>query len=199
VAWSSPVTAPPGAQWIGIACIPAAVGALVALVRRHERAQAALVTVLAVSGALAPLNQARIHTTTSLSKHVDFGAWFAAAAAGYLIARLARISRHRWAGAAVALAASAAVLIPAAAVGRVQSGTTISVIRSFTHDPVLITETGVAPAAGKAATMPRLFAAARSAGVLGVVYFDAKGYRDWRIDGDATALAAFRKAAQGFG
>jgi hypothetical protein len=109
------------AQWIGIACIPAAVGALVALVRRHERAQAALVTVLAVSGALAPLNQARIHTTTSLSKHVDFGAWFAAAAAGYLIARLARISRHRWAGAAVALAASAAVLIPAAAVGRVQS------------------------------------------------------------------------------
>jgi hypothetical protein len=78
-------------------------------------------------------------------------------------------------------------------------GTTISVIRSFTHDPVLITETGVAPGAGKAATIGRLFAAARSAGVLGVVYFDAKGYRDWRIDSDATALAAFRKAAHGFG
>jgi len=109
------------AQWIGVACIPAAVAALVALVRRHGRAEAAIVALLSVSGTLAPLNQARIHTTTSLSKHVDFGAWFAALAAGYLIAQLARISRRQWAGAAVALVGSAAVLVPAAAAGRGQS------------------------------------------------------------------------------
>jgi len=109
------------AQWVGIACIPAAVAALVALFRRHRRAEAAIVALLAVSGTLAPLNQARIHTTTSLTKHVDFGAWFAAVAAGYLIAQLARISRRQWAGAAIALVGSAAVLVPAAAAGREQS------------------------------------------------------------------------------
>ena len=109
------------AQWIGVACIPAAVAALVALARRHGRAEAAVVALLVVSGTLAPLDQARIHTTTSLTKHVDFGAWFAAVAAGYLIAQLARISRRRWAGAAVALVGSAAVLVPAAAAGREQS------------------------------------------------------------------------------
>lgn len=110
------------ARWIGIACIPAAISLILAAVRRHDRAMAAIVALLAVSGVLAPLNQARIHTTTSLSKHVDFGAWFAAAAAGYLIAQLARISRRRWAAVPVALLASAAVLVPAAVVGRTQSG-----------------------------------------------------------------------------
>jgi hypothetical protein len=34
---------------------------------------------------IAPVNQARIHTTTSLSKHVTFGAWFGAVAAGWLL------------------------------------------------------------------------------------------------------------------
>jgi hypothetical protein len=114
------------AQWIGIACIPAAISAVVALSRREDRVQAAIVALLAVSGTLAPLNQARIHTTTSLSKHVDFGAWFVAVAGGYLIARLARIGwrwRAGWvAGAATAVLVSAAVLVPAAAFGERQSG-----------------------------------------------------------------------------
>lgn len=78
-------------------------------------------------------------------------------------------------------------------------GNTISAVRRFTRDPVLITETAVAPAAGKAAKIPELFAGAQSAGVLGVVWFDAPGYRDWRIDQDPAALAAFRQAARGFG
>lgn len=77
-------------------------------------------------------------------------------------------------------------------------GGTISVVRRFTHDPILVTETGVAPAAGKAARIPELFAGARVAGLLGVVWFDARGYRDWRIDKDPAALAAFGKAAQKF-
>ena len=105
-------------RWIGIACIPAAIGVVVALARRRDRVQAAIVTVLAVSGVLAPLNQARIHTTTSLSKHVDFGAWFAAVAAGFLIMQLARVSLRRWAAAGLALAGAAAVLVPAAVAGR---------------------------------------------------------------------------------
>jgi hypothetical protein len=78
-------------------------------------------------------------------------------------------------------------------------GNTISVIRHFTNDPVFIPETGVAPAADKAATIPRVFAGALSAGVLGVVYFDANGYQDWSLDGDAPALSAFGKAVRGFG
>jgi len=78
-------------------------------------------------------------------------------------------------------------------------GTTISVIRHFTGDPVFIPETGIAPAAGKAAIIPQVFAGARSAGVLGVVYFDVGGNRSWSLGGDAPALAAFGKAARGFG
>ena len=78
-------------------------------------------------------------------------------------------------------------------------GTTISAIRRFTGDPVLITETGISPTAGKAAKIPGLFAGARSAGILGLVYFDAKRNQDWRLDQDADALAALRKAAHGFG
>ena len=78
-------------------------------------------------------------------------------------------------------------------------GQTISAIRHFTRDPVLITETAAAPAAGQAAKIQELFAGARSAGMLGVVSFDNGGYRDWVIDNDPAALAAFGQAAQGFG
>lgn len=109
------------ADWIGLACIPAALAVWPALARRRRRVEAVIVALLAVSAALAPLNQARIHTSTSLSKHVDFGAWFAAAAAGYLIAWLARAGRRRWAAAVAALAAAVAVLVPAAVIGSAQS------------------------------------------------------------------------------
>jgi mannan endo-1,4-beta-mannosidase len=78
-------------------------------------------------------------------------------------------------------------------------GNTISVIRRFTEDPVFIPETGIAPAAGKASTIPQVLAGALSAGVLGVVYFDANGYMNWSLNGNSQALAAFGKAARGFG
>ncbi len=42
---------------------------------------------LAAAAALVPLEQARIHTLTSLVKHVDFGAWFAAIVVGYAVDR----------------------------------------------------------------------------------------------------------------
>jgi len=44
---------------------------------------------------LAPLHQAQIHTAVSLQKHVDFGAWFGAIAAGYVLARAAELCKAK--------------------------------------------------------------------------------------------------------
>jgi hypothetical protein len=78
---------------------------------------------------------------------------------------------------------------------------TITLIRRLTRDPLLIAETGIGPSA-QAAKIPGLFAGAKAAGVLGLVWFDddkpsAHGPdHDWQIDNDPAALAAFRKAAE---
>lgn len=107
-------------KWIGLVCALAVVGVLVAVVTRQGRFQVATLALLATAGLLAPLNQARIHTTTSLSKHVDFGAWFAAAAAGYAIAKLSTITRFKLVHAATAVL-STAVVIPIGFVGWLQA------------------------------------------------------------------------------
>jgi Glycosyl hydrolase family 26 len=73
-------------------------------------------------------------------------------------------------------------------------GHTLSQIRALTPKPVLISETAVAPAAGKAAKIPGLFAGAHAAGTIGLVWFDLPGNRDWKLEGDQAALAAFRAA-----
>jgi len=79
---------------------------------------------------------------------------------------------------------------------------TISQIRRITRKPLLITETGIAPSAGQVTKTPNLFAGARAAGVLGLLWFDddkpsAHGpAHDWRIDDDPAALKAFRDAAR---
>jgi hypothetical protein len=73
-------------------------------------------------------------------------------------------------------------------------GNTLGQIRAFTPKPVLISETAVAPAAGKAAKIPGLFAGAYAAGMAGLVWFDLPGNRDWQLDEDQAALAAFRAA-----
>ncbi len=70
-------------SWTAVVVVPAVGAAVVCAVRRRWP-QALLLAVLALSALLAPADQARIQTTTSLNKHVDFGAWFAAIAAGYL-------------------------------------------------------------------------------------------------------------------
>jgi hypothetical protein len=57
-----------------------------------------LPAVLLAAALLAPAEQARLHTTVSLQKHVVFGAWFGAIAAGYALARLSRVDRgYGWA------------------------------------------------------------------------------------------------------
>jgi hypothetical protein len=99
-------------SWTAVALVPAVAAVVVCAVRRRWP-QALLLAVLALSALLAPTDQARIQTTTSLNKHVDFGAWFAAIAAGYLLGLL---SEKR-----VVLAASLAALIPVSAVGTAQA------------------------------------------------------------------------------
>jgi 4-amino-4-deoxy-L-arabinose transferase-like glycosyltransferase len=98
--------------WTAVVIVPA-VGAAVVCVVRRRWPQALLLTVLAASALLAPADQARIQTTTSLNKHVDFGAWFAAIAAGYLLSSL---SRSR-----LALAAWLAALVPVTSIGLIQA------------------------------------------------------------------------------
>jgi hypothetical protein len=98
--------------WTAVVIVPAFAGAVVCAVRRRWP-QALLLTVLALSALLAPADQARIQDATSLEKHVDFGAWFAAIAAGYLLSSL---PRKRF-----VLPVSLAALIAVTSLGAVQA------------------------------------------------------------------------------
>ena len=107
-------------KWAGVVCILAWVGVVISA-RRGSTGQAMLLAVLAVAVMLAPLDQARIHTLTSLHKHVDFGAWLAAPAAGYALARLSRITKRRSLSFVAGGFVAAAVLLPVGAVGSAQA------------------------------------------------------------------------------
>ncbi len=103
-------------SWMAVVLIPAFIAVLACLFVRRWRHQLVLVTLLAGTALLAPANQARIHTTTSLNKHVDFGVWFAVIAAAYLLALLVASLRQRWARVLLTVTLSAA-LVPLAANG----------------------------------------------------------------------------------
>jgi 4-amino-4-deoxy-L-arabinose transferase-like glycosyltransferase len=82
--------------WTSLILVLAILG--VALAGRSRKSEKLLLAVLAFAALLAPAEQARLHTTVSLQKHVVFGAWFAAIAAGYAMARLSRVDPgHGWA------------------------------------------------------------------------------------------------------
>ncbi len=70
-------------------------GALLCLWLERDLYRRLVTLLLALTGVLAPLNQIRIHTSTSLDKHEDFAAWFMAMAAGYAISVLGRGSWPR--------------------------------------------------------------------------------------------------------
>jgi Glycosyl hydrolase family 26 len=76
-------------------------------------------------------------------------------------------------------------------------GPTIKAVRALTSDPILISETGATATAGKPAKITDVFAGVRAYGLLGFVWYDARGVRDWRIDSPA-ADAAFRRGAQDY-
>jgi 4-amino-4-deoxy-L-arabinose transferase-like glycosyltransferase len=94
--------------WTSLILVLAVLG--VVLARRGRKGEKLSLAVLTFAALLAPAEQARLHTTVSLQKHVVFGAWFAAIAAGYAMARLSRVDPgHGWA-AVMALPIAASTL-----------------------------------------------------------------------------------------
>jgi 4-amino-4-deoxy-L-arabinose transferase-like glycosyltransferase len=94
--------------WTSLILVLAVLGAVLAA--RAEGRGKLLPAVLTAAALLAPAGQARLHTTVGLQKHVVFGAWFAAIAAGYAMARLSRVDPgHGWA-AVMALPIAASTL-----------------------------------------------------------------------------------------
>lgn len=78
------------ARWVGISALLGVAGAAVITHAWRHRPTILLAWTLAGASFLAPAEQARIHTYVSLFKHVGYGAWFASAAGGYLLAALPR-------------------------------------------------------------------------------------------------------------
>jgi hypothetical protein len=120
--------------WTGLIVLLAVLGALLAI-RTKERGRF-IPAVLASAALVIPAEQARLHTTVSLQKHVVFGAWFAAIAAGYAMARLSRVDPGRGWAAVMAIPIVASTLFgsmgQADALYRVwpNSAGVISVLRS---------------------------------------------------------------------
>ncbi len=108
-------------QWIGVVLVAAVAGVGLSLIGSDRRvSHTLLLCTLVAAVLLVPAEQARIHTITSLDKHVAFGAWFGAVAAGYAVDRL--ISLTPWLAVRTMLAAGGAVLlVPVAAVGAAQA------------------------------------------------------------------------------
>lgn len=97
-------------NWVGVVLVLAVAGT-VAVFRSGQRRLGWVSLALTVAIVLAPAAQARIHELTSLHKHVAYGAWFAAAVAGYALSRLMELWRVRnWLVAAVAAAMAVAGL-----------------------------------------------------------------------------------------
>lgn len=74
----------------------------------------------------------------------------------------------------------------------------ITEIRSFTHDPILLSETAIGPVAGQAQMIPNLFAGIRRYHLLGLVWYDVaqhdgRYHQDWRLEGNPAAITAFRR------
>jgi beta-mannanase len=80
-------------------------------------------------------------------------------------------------------------------------GPSIAELRAFTSKPLLIAETGVTGAAGPG-QIAGLFAGARLAGAIGIVYFDQAQsgdpeHQNWRLEDNTANMAAFQAAVQG--
>jgi hypothetical protein len=106
-------------DWTAVVVVLSMLGVMISI-RAEPSARRWLLLLLAGSAALVPIEQARIHTYTSLSKHVDFGAWFAAIAAGYAADRglgWVRSRGPRW----VLTVAVSLLMVPVALAGAAQA------------------------------------------------------------------------------
>jgi hypothetical protein len=99
-------------RWTAPVALVALAGLLVCVMTDRNRRQRALLVVLVGALLLVPLEQARVHTVTSLDKHSDFGAWLAAITAGYAASRLSRLRIPALALAGATAAAAMALAIP---------------------------------------------------------------------------------------
>jgi mannan endo-1,4-beta-mannosidase len=75
-------------------------------------------------------------------------------------------------------------------------GPTIRSLRSFTQDPLILTEVAVYPNPQSAAQVRDLFRSAAAYHVEAFVWFNQDRERAWSLQGDPAALAAFKAAAQ---
>jgi hypothetical protein len=98
------------AEWVGGLALLAVIGAIAAFAKGLGRPVRALACVLVAAVFLAPAEQARIHTITSLFKHVGFGAWFGCILAGFALACLLTVVPAVKATGAVRVGIAAAVL-----------------------------------------------------------------------------------------
>lgn len=114
-------------SWTAPVVVAAVLGLVIGVIAERAWYQRLLLAVLTAAASLVPIEQARIHTLTSLSKHVDFGAWFAAIAAGYAAEKLIAWVRPRWMR-VVATGVCAFALVVPAQTGAAQS-------RSFVQWP----------------------------------------------------------------
>lgn len=100
-------------SWTAPVVIVALAGVLIGIVAERAWDRRLLLAVLAATASLVPAEQARIHTLTSLDKHADFGAWFAAIAAGYAAEKFIAWSRPRWLRIVTTLMCGLALIVPA--------------------------------------------------------------------------------------
>ena len=75
---------------------------------------------------------------------------------------------------------------------------TITAVRSFTGDPILLTETAVPNQSGQVQQIANFFAGARASHLLGIIWYDENVLHTWRLDKSRpAAIAAFRRGASG--
>ena len=75
---------------------------------------------------------------------------------------------------------------------------TITAVRSFTGDPILLTETAVPNQSGQVPQIATWFAGARASHLLGIIWYDENVLHTWRLDKSRpAAIAAFRRGASG--
>jgi Dolichyl-phosphate-mannose-protein mannosyltransferase len=82
---------------IGLVVVLGALAIIAAMLIPKERSSLSLLALFAVTGSLVTLEAVHLRDLTSVNKHDDFGVWFTAMAAGYLLARGAELARSWYA------------------------------------------------------------------------------------------------------
>jgi Dolichyl-phosphate-mannose-protein mannosyltransferase len=99
-------------NWAGLVVLLAVGGVVLSWRDRHGRARTWLLTAFTCAAVLGPAEQAWLHTQAVLNQYVGLGAWFAAVAAGYAIARFVAFARPGQHETLTAAACVAALIFP---------------------------------------------------------------------------------------